>query len=96
MEKYMNNAAHKELLSNDSLHFKLAKLGQFLPSFSPREQETLIYLLQGATIKEIAQKVGIMPRTAQTYIDNIKMKLGVNRISKIIILILRMVYTMTT
>tara|TARA_A100000171_G_C2131717_1_gene147207 strand:- start:506 stop:1342 length:837 start_codon:yes stop_codon:yes gene_type:complete len=43
---------------------------------SKREYQTLQILSEGKTAKQIGQALGISPRTIETYINTIKMKLG--------------------
>ncbi len=45
------------------------------PKLTPREREILRLIAQGATAKEIAGRLGISPRTAQTHRDHLKQKL---------------------
>jgi DNA-binding CsgD family transcriptional regulator len=44
--------------------------------FTPRELDCIVLLMQGYTFKMIASKLGISPRTVETYIENIKQKTG--------------------
>lgn len=44
--------------------------------FTPRELDCIVLLMQGYTFKMIANKLGISPRTVETYIENIKQKTG--------------------
>lgn len=48
--------------------------------FSKRQNECLYYLTKGMSLKQIAQKLRISPRTIEHYLDTVKVKLGcVNR-----------------
>ncbi len=44
---------------------------------SPRERQCLTYAARGLTTEEIAEKLGIKPRTAQFHFDSIRTKLAV-------------------
>lgn len=44
-----------------------------------RERQVLVFLVNGASDKEIADELSIAPRTAMTHVANILSKLGVNR-----------------
>ncbi len=46
------------------------------PKLTTREREVLRLVGQGATSKEIAQRLGISPKTAQVHRDNLKQKLN--------------------
>lgn len=46
------------------------------PDISPREHECLSHLLQGKTVKETAQCLGLSPRTVEEYLQRLKQKLG--------------------
>lgn len=45
-------------------------------NLSQRELECLFLLLRGRTVKQTAEMLGLSKRTAESYIDNIKSKLG--------------------
>lgn len=45
-------------------------------SLSKREAEYLFHLIHGKTAKEIAQNLGVSPRTVESSINNIKLKIG--------------------
>ena len=48
-----------------------------LPGVSPREEEVLELLANGLTDREIAQRLGISPRTVETHVGSLLSKLGV-------------------
>lgn len=49
-------------------------------SLTPRERQVLAWLCAGHSSKAIAADLGIMPRTVESYINNMRLKLGaVNR-----------------
>lgn len=49
-----------------------------------RETQTLHRLTQGYSAKEVARQLKISPRTAEKHLDNIKIKLGCNKTTKLI------------
>lgn len=48
-----------------------------LPVVSPREEEVLALLADGLTDREIADRLGISPRTVETHVGSLLNKLGV-------------------
>jgi DNA-binding CsgD family transcriptional regulator len=53
-------------------------------SLTKRETDVLKCLLQGFSAKKIGLSLGISNRTAESYLNNIKLKLGCNKKSDII------------
>lgn len=53
-------------------------------ALSKREQECLFYVSRGCIMKEISQHMGISPRTVESYIENIKIKIGLRRRSSLV------------
>lgn len=51
--------------------------GELLPGLSDREAEVLGHLAEGLTDREIAERLGISPRTVETHVGSILHKLGV-------------------
>lgn len=51
--------------------------GDLLPALSGREAEVLRHLAEGLTDREIAERLGISPRTVETHVGSILHKLGV-------------------
>lgn len=54
-----------------------ARLAQLAPDLTPRELAVLAGLLDGATLKLVARRLGIQPSTAATYRDRGYARLGV-------------------
>lgn len=52
--------------------------------FTKRESECLFLLARGATIKKMAQILGLSPRTVEMYVNNLKYKLGVSYKSELV------------
>lgn len=53
-------------------------MNQTWPGLTMREREILSLLANGETTKELAQKLGVSPRTVQKHLQRIYAKLGVN------------------
>jgi DNA-binding NarL/FixJ family response regulator len=54
-----------------------ARSGGGLPGISAREGEVLAHLAEGMTDREIAERLGISPRTVETHVGSLLSKLGV-------------------
>jgi LuxR family quorum-sensing system transcriptional regulator SolR len=61
----------------------------YLSLFSKREMDCIKYLLLGNAAREIGEKLFISVRTVETYIENIKNKLGCNKKSEVITKLLK-------
>jgi len=80
-----NRFCEKEKVKNffDTLNIKSYQLGNQL-SISKKEFESLIYLVQGKTIKEIARLLNVAPKTIEFHIGNIKKKIKLHKKSQVI------------
>jgi len=54
------------------------------PALTRREREVLRLIAGGSTSKDIAQKLGISPKTAQVHRDNLKQKLGLRSTAEMV------------
>ena len=77
-----NSSRYKKLTSyaaqqEQSRHYLLAK-GYEDIYFTPREMETLRYLMMGLSIKGTAEKMALSNRTVEYYIKNMRLKLEVS------------------
>jgi DNA-binding CsgD family transcriptional regulator len=66
-----------QIINNATVHFYNHGIDGI--KFSKREIECLRYLKQGRTAKEIARFLEIEPRTVESYINNIKLKLNCHK-----------------
>lgn len=67
--------------------------GTILKDISAREIEVLTALGQGLGRAEIATKLGLSPRTVETYLQRLKQKLGVNQIRELIMEAIRVTHS---
>lgn len=71
-------------ISNMVSHVKLELcIDKKIVKLSRRETECIIYLTSGLSIKEVARKLLLSPRTVETYIGNVKNKLKCDKINQI-------------
>jgi DNA-binding CsgD family transcriptional regulator len=78
------------LISNQSINeFYIAELEDGCKTLSKREAEVAELLCQRLTMTEIAAKLMLSPRTVQSYVENIKDKLGVRTKREILEKLLR-------
>ena len=54
------------------------------PALTRRERDVLRLIGEGATAKDIAQKLGISPKTAQVHRENVKEKLGLRTTAEMV------------
>lgn len=52
------------------------EISQQCPGLTPRERQIIRLLADGLTVKQIAMRIGIAPRTVGTHLDNASGKLG--------------------
>lgn len=57
-------------------HIEMKASEKKLNEFTSRELDCITLLMQGYTVKMMASKLGISPRTVETYIENVKNKTG--------------------
>lgn len=77
-KKYFNKETTELLLNN------MAVQGEELKKLSPREREVLIFIAEGLTTKEIAEKLIVSTRTIETHRVNMMKKLNVKNSAELI------------
>ena len=77
------------LLEREAQPFVDMKYAAALFDLTPREQETVEYLLRGLTTKEIAVRMKISPSTVNAFLRLIMVKVGANSRSAVVHKILR-------
>lgn len=63
------------------------------PSFTPREQEILAQLPNGATYQAIARRLGLSPHTVDTYIRRLRSKTGTTNRTQLAVLATQLGYS---
>ncbi|CDZ78385.1 DNA-binding transcriptional activator UhpA [Legionella massiliensis] len=65
------------------LYYTIARqYGEY--NLNKRETESLFYLMRGYTAKEIAQRLGLSPKTIEYHIEQLKNKLGCSKKSELV------------
>lgn len=93
-------ASSKLILSRDKIHLnpdnEIVSLIDPSPpndnELTPREIEVIFYLLRGFACTGIAENMGISPRTVETHVNNIKVKLKVKTKQQLIYKSLKLGY----
>jgi DNA-binding NarL/FixJ family response regulator len=55
-----------------------------IPRLTPRERQVLSLVAHGYTSKQIGEKLGISPRTAETHRVNIGRRLGIRNVAQMV------------
>jgi DNA-binding CsgD family transcriptional regulator len=80
----------KKFIRKTPLPIKKAHPGLDLSSqFSKRELECIKYFLLGKSMREIGEQLFISPRTVETHLENIKIKMGCSKKSDLIPILLK-------
>ncbi len=85
------NSVQTTVILLERSYQRWADVGQVAKEFhlTEREKETLVYLLEGNTSKQIAKQMGISPNTVKTYLRFIMVKMSVLTRSAILTKVLR-------
>lgn len=75
----------KTLLYSKGLELSVMEKKELVKTLTPREKDTYLLLVEGYTLKEIAEQLSVSYSTANTHQANIYRKLGVNTKAEIII-----------
>lgn len=78
-------ADQKTLLYSKGLELSVLEKKKLVKTLTPREKDTYLLLIEGYTLKEIAEQLSVSYSTANTHQANIYRKLGVNTKAEIII-----------
>lgn len=76
LQLLISNNLKNKLLTTTSSHQKI--------NFSKRQKEVLHLLVRGKTVMQISQKLGLSMRTVESYLNDIKSKLGCHTKSELI------------
>lgn len=72
------NRIHRIARERHTQRLQRVQLQQRVSQLSAREEQVLVLLVKGYTSKEIAQKLGISPKTVDVHRSNVIRKMGVN------------------
>lgn len=72
------NRIHRIARERHTQRLQRVQLQQRVSQLSAREEQVLVLLVKGYTSKEIAQKLGISPKTVDVHRANVIRKMGVN------------------
>jgi DNA-binding CsgD family transcriptional regulator len=75
---YVEDSNKKLFLEEIDTNLVLRGMNGNLVNLTNRESEALKLLVKNKTMKEVAQLLDLSPRTVETYINNLKLKLGVS------------------
>ena len=64
--------------------FDTRNLRRATPRLTPRERQVLSLVAHGYTSKQIGEKLGISPRTAETHRVNIGRRLGIRNVAQMV------------
>lgn len=68
--------------SAEAIDFKGTR--RVVPRLTPRERQVLSLVAHGYTSKQIGEKLGISPRTAETHRVNIGRRLGIRNVAQMV------------
>ena len=64
--------------------FDMKNSRRVTPRLTPRERQVLSLVAHGYTSKQIGEKLGISPRTAETHRVNIGRRLGIRNVAQMV------------
>jgi len=76
--------AHRSGKSKHTVTADLKGPRRVTPRLTPRERQVLSLVAHGYTSKEIGEKLGISPRTAETHRVNIGRRLGIRNVAQMV------------
>jgi len=84
-EEHLEITDQKMLLYSKGLELSVPEKKKLVKTLTSREKDTYLLLIEGYTLKEIAEQLSVSYSTANTHQANIYRKLGVNTKAEIII-----------
>jgi RNA polymerase sigma factor (sigma-70 family) len=73
--------AGREVLAKEE---EISTLKNRIAELSPRQRNVMEFLIDGLTSKEIAQQLGISPRTVETYRAFVMAKMGASSLAELV------------
>jgi len=78
------NAPRTAITKHRNPAFDMRNLRRTTPRLTPRERQVLSLVAHGYTSKQIGEKLGISPRTAETHRVNIGRRLGIRNVAQMV------------
>ncbi|MDF1796919.1 MAG: LuxR C-terminal-related transcriptional regulator [Coxiellaceae bacterium] len=81
---YQNQSRRHQFMADLNRNGAVVPVGSDMVMLTRRETEVARYVLDGMTMKQIAERCYISPRTVETHIDHLKQKLRVRKKSELL------------
>ena len=78
------NAPRTAITKHRNPAFDMKNSRRATPRLTPRERQVLSLVAHGYTSKQIGEKLGISPRTAETHRVNIGRRLGIRNVAQMV------------
>lgn len=79
----------KIVLSGYLEHVQSTKSERTLPTLTPREREVIQLVAEGESSKQVASRLGISPKTAETHRNNVMQKLNLHSMVELVLFAVR-------
>ena len=77
------------MLSGYLEHIQRTKNEQTAPTLTPREREVIQLVAEGESSKQVAARLGISPKTAETHRNNVMQKLNLHSMVELVLFAVR-------
>jgi DNA-binding NarL/FixJ family response regulator len=79
----------KIVLSGYLEHIQRTKSERIAPTLTPREREVIQLVAEGESSKQVAARLGISPKTAETHRNNVMQKLNLHSMVELVLFAVR-------